>query len=319
MSKYQNVVIESVHCCIGCKEDDQVIFSAHDLLHNLPGEYNVVKCSSCGLMRTNPRPTPETIGIYYPDNYGPYLGSVVRLDKEHQPFGIKKFLKPLFNRIFNFNGTVLPPLAPGRMLEIGCASGSFLHRMAGEGWQVQGIEFSEKAAKSAQNLGYTVHAGALETAPQPEESFDLIVGWMVLEHLHDPVGGLIRLGEWANPEAYLVLSIPNAGSLEFCLFKDKWYALQLPTHMHHFTPQSVEKVLLAGGWKLEKIYHQRTLSNFIGSLGYVLRDKGYANLGRKLIDFPDQGGWMVYALYPISYFLSLFGQTGRMTIWAKKA
>lgn len=318
MVKNKDVSLESVSCCVGCVENDEILFSAHDLLHNLPGEYNVVKCRTCGLMRTNPRPTPETISIYYPDNYGPYLGSIVNLDKQEQHFGLKQFLKPLINRIFNFNSTVLPPQESGRMLEIGCASGSFLHQMTGKGWQVQGIEFSEKAAQAAQKLGYSVHISALETAPKPENPFDLIVGWMVLEHLHDPVGGLQKLREWAKPNAWLVLSIPNAGSLEFRLFKDKWYALQLPTHLHHFTPQSVEKVLLTSGWKLEKIYHQRTLSNFIGSLGYVLRDRGYTKIGNKLIIYPDQGGILTYVLYPLSWLLSLFGQTGRMTIWARK-
>lgn len=319
MDQKTNVVLEDVPCCIGCMKNDELIFSAHDLLHDLPGEYSVVKCRTCGLMRTNPRPIPETIGFYYPDDYGPYLGSMVQVVKGEPPATIKRLLKPLVNLIFNFNGTVLPPLAPGRMLEIGCASGSYLHKMAGKGWQVQGVEFSEKAAQAAKQLGYPVHAGPLETAPQPEHSFDLIVGWMVLEHLYDPVAGLQKLRKWAKPDAWLVLSVPNAGSLEFRLFKDKWYALQVPTHMHHFTPLSLEIVLRAGGWRLEKVHHQRTLSNLIGSLGYLLRDKGYTKLGGKLINFPERGGRLAYALYPLSWLLSLFGQTGRMTVWARKA
>ncbi len=31
-------------------------------------------------------------------------------------------------------------------------------------------------------------------------------------------------------------------------------ALQVPTHMYHYTPHSLEKVLEAGGWSIEKIY-----------------------------------------------------------------
>jgi 2-polyprenyl-3-methyl-5-hydroxy-6-metoxy-1,4-benzoquinol methylase len=203
------------------------------------------------------------------------------------------------------------------MLELGCASGSYLHKMAGKGWQVQGIEFSEKAAQNAINLGYNVHAGPLETAPRPDEPFDLIVGWMVLEHLHDPIGCLKKLREWAKPGAWLVLSVPNAGSLEFSIFKEKWYALQLPTHLHHFTPQTLKLALLAGGWTLEKVHHQRVLSNLIASTGYALRGRGYLNIGRKFIDFPEQAGRWNYLLYPIAWLFGLFGQTGRMTVWAK--
>lgn len=310
-----SIRLEDISCPLGCPKSDEFILAGRDLLHGLPGEFSVVKCCTCGLMRTNPRPTPDTIGLYYPDDYGPYLGTQVRRTRPNS--GIKKLLKSLVNRVFNFNSMNLPSLAPGRMLEIGCASGAFLHRMAGQGWQVQGIEFSRKIAQAAAQLGYPVHAGALETAPSPEEPFDLIVGWMVLEHLYDPIGGLQKLREWAKPGTWLALSVPNAGSLEFRLFKDKWYALQLPTHFHHFTPSTLKEVLSASGWTVEKIYHQRTLSNLIASMGYVLRDKGYASLGKRFVDFPEQGGWMAYALYPLAWLFSVFGQTGRMTVWAR--
>jgi len=315
MNTPENVMLEQVSCPLGCSNNDEVVLTGRDLLHDLPGEFTVVKCRTCGLMRTTPRPTPETIGFYYPDDYGPYLGTQV--NQATPTSSIKELLKPLVKRVFNFNTQRLPSLAPGRMLEVGCASGAFLHQMTSQGWQVQGIEFSEKAAQAAAQLGYRVHTGPLETAPPPEESFDLIVGWMVLEHLHDPVGGLQKLREWAKPGAWLVLSVPNSASLEFRLLKEKWYALQVPTHLHHFTPETLGRVLQAGGWTLEKVHHQRVLSNLIASAGYVLRDKGYARLGRKFIDFPEQGGRWVYALYPLAWLFSVFGQTGRMTVWAR--
>jgi len=315
MNTPKNVMLEHVTCPLGCSKNDEVVLTGRDLLHDLPGEFTVVKCRTCGLMRTTPRPTPETIGFYYPDDYGPYLGTQIRQAGPTSSF--KKLLISLLKRLVNFNTQHLPSLTPGRVLEVGCASGSFLHQMANQGWQVQGIEFSEKAAQAAAQRGYLVHAGPLETAPPPDESFDLIVGWMVLEHLHDPVGGLKKLREWAKPDAWLALSIPNAKSLEFRLFKENWYALQVPTHLHHFTPETIRQVLQASGWTLEKVHHQRVLSNLIASTGYVLRDKGYVRLGKKFIDFPEQGGRWVYALYPLAWLFSVFGQTGRMTVWAR--
>lgn len=317
MNLAKNIMLEEdVACSLCCIKNDEVVLAGCDLLHNLPGEFKVVKCKCCGLMRTNPRPTPESIGGFYPDNYGPYLGTQVHPAKEKRNSHVKNLLKSLAS-LLNFNTQCLPPLAPTRMLEVGCASGAFLHTMACRGWQVQGIEFSKKAAEAASQLGYQVHAGSLETAPTPEEPFDLIVGWMVLEHLHDPILGLKKLREWAKPNSWLVLSVPNAGSLEFRFFKEKWYALQLPTHLHHFTPETLEKVLDASGWKLQKVHHQRVLSNLIASAGYLLHSKGFIKLGQKFIDFPERARWHHYALYPIAWMLSLFGQTGRMTIWAQ--
>lgn len=313
----ENVTLEDVGCPIGCSKNDEPVIVGHDLLHNLPGEFSIVKCRTCGLMRTNPRPTPETIGFYYPDDYGPYLGTKVKQVKPSGASGVKKLLRPLIKSFFNFNAAPLPPLAPGRLLEVGCASGAFLHQMAGQGWQVEGIEFSEKAAFAASGLGYPVHTGSLETAPQPGKPFDLIVGWMVLEHLHDPIGGLKKLREWAKPGAWLVLSVPNAGSFEFRIFKENWYGLHLPNHLHHFTPETLGKVMQAGGWSLEKVYHQRVLTNLIASTGYALRARGYAWLGEKLINFPKNPKIWHFILYPLAWMLSMFGQTGRMTIWAR--
>lgn len=313
----KSVVLERANCPNGCGAGDKLILVGHDRLHNLPGEFSLVKCRNCGLMRTDPRPTPDTMGFYYPDNYGPYLGTQVRQQQATKSSGMKKILGFLLKRFFNFHAQSLPSMTPGRMLEIGCASGGFLHQMAARGWEVEGIEFSESAAQRAALLGYPVHVGALETAPHPQESYDLIVGWMVLEHLYDPVAGLRRLREWAKPGAWLVLSVPNAGSLEFRLFKDKWYALQLPTHIHHFTPETLREILQAGGWKLKKVYHQRVLSNLIASAGYLLKDKDYVSLGEKLVAFPENSGKWPYILYPLAWLLSAFGQTGRMTIWAE--
>lgn len=315
MNTAKNVVLENVACPLGCNKGDDIVLTSRDLLHDLPGEFTVVKCRTCALMRTTPRPTPETIGFYYPDDYGPYLGTQVRQAKPASR--ISKLLKPLVKRVFNFNTQRLPSLAPGRMLEVGCASGAFLHQMASQGWQVQGIEFSGKAAQAAAQLGYRVHAGQLETAPPPDEPFDLIVGWMVLEHLHDPIGGLQKLREWAKPGAWLVLSVPNSASLEFRLFKEKLYALHLPNHLYHFTPETLGRVLQAGGWTLETVHHQRVLSNLIASTGYALRDKGYARLGQKFIEFPERAVKWNYALYPLAWLFSTFGQTGRMTVWAR--
>lgn len=310
-----NPKLQKPSCPIGCRDNDELVLIGHDLLHDLPGEFTIVRCLNCGLMRTTPRPTPDTIGFYYPEDYGPYEVTKIKTDNKLEGV-LKNFLRPIIKRIFNFNTTPLPNMLPGRLLEIGCASGAFLHEMAGHGWNVQGIEFSENAAKRATKLGYSVHTGQLETAPPPDEPFDLIVGWMVLEHLHDPVGGLRKLREWVKPGAMLVLSVPNAGALEFRIFKDKWYALQLPTHLWHFTPSTLERTLNLAGWKLKKIHHQRNLNNLIASCGYVLRDIGMKKVATKLIEYPGRRGKISYFLFPLAWLLSLFGQTGRMTIWA---
>jgi 2-polyprenyl-3-methyl-5-hydroxy-6-metoxy-1,4-benzoquinol methylase len=308
--------LEDRPCPMGCSRNDKPVLVGRDRLHDLPGVFSVVRCGTCGLMRTNPRLVPEAIGDYYPDDYGPYQQPKEVAPKRRS--APRALLGRLLKRLFNFQTEIIPPMAPGRLLEVGCASGAFLARMAQAGWEVHGIEFSGKAAQVAIDKGYDIHVGPLETAPSPREPFDLVVGWMVLEHLFDPVRGLRKLHDWTRPGAWLALSVPNAGSLEFRFFKDRWYALQLPTHMYHFTPKTLERLLNAGGWTVKQVHHQRLLTNLIVSTGYLLRDRGLEKLGLALIDFPQRSARWHYALFPLAAILSVFGQTGRMTVWAQR-
>ncbi|PCJ22154.1 MAG: methyltransferase type 12 [Gammaproteobacteria bacterium] len=310
------VQLEDKQCPNGCEDDDKLVLNAKDIICNLPGEFSVVSCQSCGLLRTNPRPTPETIGFYYPDDYGPYQGTKV---SQKELAGLKRvsWLRKFIRKLFKFNTNCLPKVNPGRMLEIGCASGAFMHKMANEGWDVEGIEFSEAAAESARQLGYNVFAGAVECAPEPLVKYDLIVGWMVIEHLHDPIKALKKMRSWVKPGGQLVISVPNAGSIEFRVFKRNWYALQVPNHLYHFDTETLTEVLRKSGWRTQKIYHQRVLGNLVASLGYVCNEKfGESFFSNWLMRFPLASGRLVYLMYPLAFIMSLFGQTGRMTIWA---
>jgi 2-polyprenyl-3-methyl-5-hydroxy-6-metoxy-1,4-benzoquinol methylase len=297
--------------------DDETLFVGRDRLHDLPGDFPVIRCRHCGLIRTNPRPTPQSIGSYYPDDYGPYQGTLIAADRPPRSI-LPGWLRPVARKLLNQNSQRLPPQPVGRMLEIGCASGSFMHQMSVERWAVSGIEFSPSAAEAARALGFGVHTGSLETAPAPGQPYDLVVGWMVLEHLHDPVACLRKLHEWVRPGGWLAISVPNAGSLEFRLFGRRWYALHVPNHLYHFTPETLAALLAKGGWSLDRVFHQRDLSNLVASVGYCLADAGFSRLGRWLTSFPDRAGRLRYLLFPLASIMAALGQTGRMTVWARR-
>lgn len=309
---------ESRPCLFGCPPDDELLFFGRDRLHGIPGEFPVVRCRNCGLIRTDPRPTPEAMRAYYPDDYGPYVGSRIS-GGSRVPTRRQKLLDPLVRRIFRFNTNVVPDLPPGRMLEIGCASGSFLAQMASIGWTVSGIEFSPVAASAARAAGYEVFAGTIAEVPEPAHAYDLVVGWMVVEHLHDPVNALGTLARWTRPGGRLAISLPNAGALEFRLFKGAGYALHLPNHLYHFTPRTISMLLERSGWQVEHICHQRILNNLMGSIGYRLEDWGAPLvLSRVFRSYPQRAGRWALILYPIAWLLAAVGQTGRMTVLARR-
>ncbi len=267
-------------------------------------------------MRTSPRPTPATIGAYYPDDYGPYTGTQVTDASAKKPVS---GLRLLSRRLFQFRATALPDVPPGRMLEIGCASGSYLHEMAEAGWVAEGIEFSPSAAEAARHLGFSVFTGPLEEAPGPQEPADLVAGWMVAEHLHEPLQAFTKLHQWTKPGGYLVISTPDTGCVGRRWFGNAWRALHLPHHLFHYDATSIRVLLDRAGWRVERILYPRLLNNWIVSMGHWLQDRGRVpGLSRRMVRYAECGGLLHYLLYPVALVLAAFGQTGDMIVWARR-
>ncbi len=302
--------LETSPCPMGCTAGDDFVLRGGDRINGLPGEFTVVRCRTCGLMRTDPRPGAASMSMYYPDDYGPYRSS---LD------GSQPAWKRLGHALLESNANRIPEQPPGTLLEIGCASGAYLKKMAADGWQVSGIEYSSLAGERARRLGFSVHIGSIETAPPPAHKLDLVVGWMVLEHLYDPLLALRKLHEWSRTGASLVLSTPNAGAWEFRHFKEDWYALHLPNHLYHFTPDTVRALLARTGWRVERVLHQRTIANLVASLGNRMERRNQnSSVARWLKGFPDHGRFAKVFSLPMAYLMAARGQTGRMTIWARR-
>lgn len=305
--------MEETPCPIGCSPCDEYVLSGVDRLHGLPGEFRVVRCTSCGLMRTDPRPTIESIGHYYPAEYSPHqadsasarTGTVIRL------LTTLRRIQPSWLR-----NRRLPAVPPGRLLEIGCAAGGYLQEMKSAGWDVSGVEPSQSAAAAANAAGLDVFHGSISSLPQESGRYDVIVGWMVLEHLHDPVGGLKKLREQAANDGWLVLSVPDAtGWLGFSFFRSYWYALDLPRHLFQFTPHTLKTVLEAAGWKQEKIYWQHDASNFFWSLRYWLLERKLATLAALCDKIGRRRGNPIVAC--LAVLLGVFHCSGRMVVWAQ--
>lgn len=310
------VEVEDVPCPMGCGTDDAVVLRGRDRLHGLPGEFTLVRCRSCGLLRTTPRPTPESIGFYYPGSYRPYQSTRVEAMSGASPAPprggrLRRWLREPKTHI-------LPPMPPGRLVEIGCGSGGFMDRLAERGWEVEGVEFSPDAAEAARALGYLVHVGALEQTRDPVKPYDLVVGWMVVEHLHDPIGALRKLARWTKPGGWLAISTPDAGSLEFKLFGDAWYALHLPNHLFLYSVDTLRNVLARAGWRMERVFWHDNPNNLLMSLRFRCLEKGWTRLGAYLLDVAEgrRGARVRYALGKL---LGALRASGRITVWARRA
>ena len=156
------------------------------------------------------------------------------------------------------------PLAAGRLLEIGCGTGSlgaaYLRRNPGA--QYYGVELFDTAYTSASQVLHDVIQGDIEQAEilgQLDKMLagnpvDVLVFGDVLEHLRDPWQVLSDLRQRVSAGGLCVTCIPNVAHWSILLqqLQGRWdYAnagLLDKTHIRFFTLQTAMEMLRNAGW-----------------------------------------------------------------------
>lgn len=101
----------------------------------------------------------------------------------------------------------------GTILDVGCGNGIISSTLGRLGYEVTGIDVSEKAIQKARhnNTLTNVHFEVLsaENLQVRNEVYDAIICSEVLEHLHSPVKLLQTLHSLLSPEGILIVTVPN--------------------------------------------------------------------------------------------------------------
>jgi SAM-dependent methyltransferase len=294
------------HPCLCGAHDDQVLFLAKDQITWNEGNFQVVSCRSCGLVRTDPRPSTADLGKYYPEAYGPYT------PPRRGP--LRRFAKRIIPS--SEDSTVPPTTRIGKAIELGCSHGSFMDTLRANGWDATGIEYSEDAALIARSRGHQVFVGRVEDIDLPEDSFDLVVAWMVVEHLADPVLALRKAAGWSAEGARLALSVPNINSTSFRMFGKNWFNLQVPTHFYHFDPQTISDLLDRSGWRLDKVSYQVTARTIVESIRLKIWRRPIPR--SKQVYWDHCSNFLTILGLPYASYLAKTGKSDRMTVWATR-
>ncbi len=215
----------------------------------------VVVCSGCGLGRLDPLPGPEEVRAFYPDEYYGVPGS------KFQPL-IEALVRWVGARHIAFLSAGLPPGA--RVLDVGCGRGVILGALADRGFQVHGLEISAEAVRGADPRAEIRVAPHLRDADYPPESFDQVVIWHVLEHLHDPRGTLEQVQRILRPGGRLVVAVPNFSSLQARWTGAGWFHLDLPRHLYHFPLAALRRLLAETGFDVTSAHHFSLRQNPFG-------------------------------------------------------
>ena len=205
--------------------------------------FAVVQCQDCGLCFTNPRPNIHTIGQFYPSYYRPHRSPIRRQRwRWHLPL-------PHTWRRAGWERRSLPWHGQGRLLDFGCGGGTFLERMHHQAWQVTGIDVS--ASVVHQFRSRTGLRALVGTLPHPDlrpGDFDVITMWQALEHVHAPMEVLREAHRLLAPDGRLIVAVPNIDSLPYRWFGPSWSGLDLPRHLTHFSPWTLQLMLERAGF-----------------------------------------------------------------------
>ncbi|MFA5976145.1 MAG: class I SAM-dependent methyltransferase [Elusimicrobiota bacterium] len=199
------------------------------------GTCAVMRCS-CGLVYKKSMPSQDDLANLYSEGYTHFQLS----DDAAGPAEILSARQKLA-RACRF----LPETPPRgwRLLDVGCAAGTFVSIARQLGFQAEGLD--EYLPENRQNE--FLRRGGIDSLPTG--SFDLVTLLNVAEHLVDPwplLSGAYRL---LRPGGVLLLTCPYGAGLACRIYRNRWVHMTLDEHLLFWTPASLTRILRAVGFQ----------------------------------------------------------------------
>ena len=210
------------------------------------------------MLITHPQPSLENLGKYYEsEDY------ISHTDNKRSLFEkLYHFIKSiaLKNKLHLINS--LQP-NKGQLLDIGAGTGDFLLVAKTDGWQIKGVEPSEKAKAIAINKGVSF---VEKTSELENNSFDVISMWHVLEHVPDLDKQIKELKRLLKPTGTLIIAVPNFKSFDAKHYGRFWAAYDVPIHFWHFSKTAIKLLFEKEEMKLEKVLPMKFDSFYVSLL-----------------------------------------------------
>lgn len=270
-----------INCAVCGGATQRPEWTVTDTLLGTPGEHRIVRCPECGALRMSPRLSFAERRASFGDLYPLFDWALGR-----------KWAEP-GERIARFRAQIDEinrRHRPGRLLDVGCGDGYFLLGMKQRGWEVRGIELHGKvAAYAADTLGLDVTAGA-EHEVDWEGPYDCITLFGVLEDVDDPNDCLKRCYDNLAGDGLLVVQTHNIESWEARRFGDRWFNVDAPRHVWHFSPGTLKRLLENNRFRQEGLLHygsayvtERSIEN---RRGKVFPSSAFDRLVRRMVVNP---------------------------------
>lgn len=206
-------------------------------------ETDIWSCDSCGLIFPNPMPFPKAgLSQHYEVDADDYFSNH---DKGVRLEGAMRLIAEAEKMLGR----------TGRLLDVGVGRGEILVAANDRGWNVSGIEPSDRFADYAERLtGARIWRKPVEECDLPNEEFDVVILAAVLEHLYQPDAIMKKLSASMVKGGLLFVDVPNEKGLFFRVgnayqkIRGRDWCVNLaptfsPFHVFGFGPRSLKKLL----------------------------------------------------------------------------
>lgn len=238
-------LIHYTHCPVCGSAEFKTVLSAKD--HTVSGEkFAVSECNQCTLRFTQDVPDAASISPYYKsENYISHTNTSKGLINTLYQSVRKRTLKQKQRLVEKITG-----VKNGKLLDVGSGTGAFASEMKRNGWGVTGLEPDEDARKVAKE-SFNIELSDISQFYQlPDNSFDAITFWHVLEHVHELQAYMAKLKTLLTEKGRLFIAVPNYTSKDASIYNEYWAAYDVPRHLYHFSPQSMKVLVEKHGMKL---------------------------------------------------------------------
>ena len=230
--------------------------------------FHLLRCEACQTLYTSPFPDQNESITYYKSNsyvsHGDSKGFL--FDKIYslaKHINLKKKYSILSKHV-----------TPKRHLDIGCGTGDFLSYLKQKGIEVTGVEIDQNAKEAATKKGIQTFQ-TLQSVPK--NTYDSISMIHVLEHVHELENYMNITRNLLSKKGILFLALPNFLSHDASVFKRYWAGYDVPRHLYHFSPQSIQTLADKFGLNLVKTYPMKFDSYYASllSIQYSTRSTNY--------------------------------------------
>ena len=254
MPDEKNIKYENVKCVICDSDDAEKLFDACDKFHDFGGRFPVKRCRNCGLVYLDPRPSEETKGMFYDDEY------TFKSDKPSQE---TTHYLPVIEE--------LKKMKPGLIYDVGTGNSEFLPMMRELGWEVGGNEVDASLVEFFRlTHQIDIDSGYLEDAGHKSKSFDVVTIMGVLEHTPNPKRLLLEVNRILKDDGRLILYCFNR-NFEATLLGRHWLGFDVPRHFYSFSEKTIARLLHDTGFAVRKKIYSPVTSLFQSATWIALR------------------------------------------------